>query len=144
MAAISAVTNERRANDGSFATIRNARRNLNGKCLIDRDTNDAPHPFSLSWTSYFELIEKHGPLKPLVDIQIRAPYFIHVRLVQNQLVYDREIDVRQTVQQFKKYLHELFHIPLARLRVFFVDELAFSMGLGGPEELKYPRRLLHT
>lgn len=52
--------------------------------------------------------------------------------------------MRQTVQQFKKYLHELFQIPLNRLRVFFVDDVAFNMGLAGPDELKFPQRLLHT
>jgi hypothetical protein len=52
--------------------------------------------------------------------------------------------VRQTVQQFKKYLHEIFQIPLTRLRVFYVDDVAFNMGVCGPEELKYPQRLLHT
>ncbi|CAF2779807.1 unnamed protein product [Rotaria sp. Silwood2] len=93
---------------------------------------------------YYELTEKHGNLKPLVDIKIRAPYLINVRLVYNQITHDKEIDVRQTVQQFKKYLHETFKIPLTRLRVFYVDDVAFNMGVCGPEELKYPQRLLHT
>ncbi|CAF4246803.1 unnamed protein product [Rotaria sp. Silwood2] len=93
---------------------------------------------------YYELTEKHGNLKPLVDIKIRAPYLINVRLVYNQTTHDKEIDVRQTVQQFKKYLHETFKIPLTRLRVFYVDDVAFNMGVCGPEELKYPQRLLHT
>jgi hypothetical protein len=67
-----------------------------------------------------------------------------VRLIYNQVIYDKEIDVRQTVQQFKKFLHEIFHIPLSRLRVFYIDDVAFNMGVCGPEELKYPQRLLHT
>jgi hypothetical protein len=41
-------------------------------------------------------------------------------------------------------IHELFQIPLTRLRVFYVDDVAFSMGVCGPEELKYPQKLLHT
>ncbi len=90
------------------------------------------------------MIERHGNLKPLVDIQIRAPYSHQVRLVYNQTTYEKEIDARQTVQQFKKYLQETFHIPSHRLRVFHVDDVAFSMGICGPEELKYPQRLLHT
>lgn len=90
------------------------------------------------------MTEKHGNLKPLVDIKIRAPYLTQVRLIYNQSTYDKELDVRQTVQQFKKHLHETFQIPLARLRVFYVDDVAFNMGVGGPEELKYPQRLLHT
>ncbi|CAF3746474.1 unnamed protein product [Rotaria sp. Silwood1] len=93
---------------------------------------------------YHELTEKHGNLKPLVDIKIRAPYLINVQLVHNQITYDKEIDVRQTVQQFKKYLHDIFQIPLTRLRVFYIDDVAFNMGVCGPEELKYPQRLLHT
>ncbi|CAF2918217.1 unnamed protein product [Rotaria sp. Silwood2] len=93
---------------------------------------------------YFDLIEKHGNLKPLVDIQIRAPYLMQVRLIYNQITYDKEIDIRQTVQQFKKYLQEIFQIPLNRLRVFYVDDVAFNMGVCGPEELKYSQRLLHT
>ncbi|CAF1117969.1 unnamed protein product [Rotaria sordida] len=93
---------------------------------------------------YFDLIEKHGNLKPLVDIQIHAPYLIQVRLIYNQIIYDKEIDIRQTVQQFKKYLQEIFQIPLNRLRVFYIDDVAFNMGICGPEELKYPQRLLHT
>ncbi|CAF3216133.1 unnamed protein product [Rotaria sp. Silwood2] len=40
--------------------------------------------------------------------------------------------------------HETFKIPLTRLRVFYVDDVAFNMGVCGPEELKYPQRLLHT
>jgi len=93
---------------------------------------------------YFELIEKHGNLKPLVDIKIRAPYLIQVHLIYNQITYDKEIDVRQTVQQFKKYLQEILHVPFNRLRIFYVDDVAFNMGVCGPEELKYPQRLLHT
>ncbi len=65
-------------------------------------------------------------------------------MIYNQDIYDKEIDVRQTVQQFKKYLHEIFQIPLTRLRVFYVDDVGFNMGVCGPEELKYPQRLLHT
>ena len=38
----------------------------------------------------------------------------------------------------------MFHIPLHRLRVFHIDDVAFNMGICGPEELKYPQRLLHT
>lgn len=91
-----------------------------------------------------DLIEKHGNLKPLADISIRASYLIQVHLVYNQVTYDKEIDVRQTVQQFKKYLQDIFHIPSNRLRVFYVDDVAFNMGFCGPEELKYPQRLLHT
>ena len=90
------------------------------------------------------MIEKHGPLKPLADIQIQASYLIQVQLIYNQTSYEKEIDVRQTVQQFKKYLQDLFGISAARLRVFYVDDMAFTMGLGGTEELKYPQRLLHT
>ncbi|CAF1240826.1 unnamed protein product [Adineta steineri] len=93
---------------------------------------------------YFELIEKHGNLKPLVDIKICAPYLKNVRLIYNQITYDKEIDDRQTVQRFKKYLHELFQIPLTRLRVFYVDDFAFNAGVGWPDELKYPQRSLHT
>ncbi|UJR31930.1 hypothetical protein I4U23_019403 [Adineta vaga] len=93
---------------------------------------------------YFELIEKHGNLKPLADITIRASYLIQVHLIYNHKTYDKEIDVRQTVQQFKKYLQEIFHIPWNRLRIFYVDDVAFNMGVCGPEELKYPQRLLHT
>lgn len=93
---------------------------------------------------YFELTSKHGHLQPLVDIKIRPAYLIQVRLIYNQTTIEKELDVRQTVQQFKKYLHESFQIPLVRIRVFYVDDFAFSMGVGGPEELKYPQRLLHT
>ena len=93
---------------------------------------------------YFELIERHGHLKPLVDIHIQASYLIQVRLIYNQMIYDKQIDVRQTVQQFKKYLQDLFDISSNRLRVFYVDDMALNMGLDGTEELKYPQRLLHT
>lgn len=67
-----------------------------------------------------------------------------MQLIYNQIIYEKEIDVRQTVQQFKKYLQDLFGISSNRLRVFHVDDMAFTMGLGGTEELKYPQRLLHT
>ena len=93
---------------------------------------------------YFELTSKHGHLKPLVDIKIRPAYLIQVQFIYNQTPIEKELDVRQTVQQFKKYLHEFYQIPLARLRVFYVDDVAFNMGVCGPEELKYPQRLLHT
>ncbi|CAF4481982.1 unnamed protein product, partial [Didymodactylos carnosus] len=93
---------------------------------------------------YYDLINKHGQLKPLVDIKIRAPYATTVTLVYNQYSIEKEIDLRQTVQQLKKLLETEFHVPASRMRLFYVDELAFNMGVGGPEELKYPQRLLHT
>lgn len=99
---------------------------------------------SLVVDRYFELIEKHGNLKPLVDIKIRAPYLAQVQLVYNQITQEKEIDLRQTVQQFKKYLGQIFHIPFNRLRLFHLDSEAFNMGIAGPEELKYPQRILHT
>lgn len=93
---------------------------------------------------YFELIERHGNLKPLVDIKIRAPHLVQVHLVYNQITHEKEIDVRQTVQQFKKNLGEIFHLPFQRLRIFHLDTVAYNMGIGGAEELKYPQRVLHT
>lgn len=132
--------NERQVNDDLFDTILNTRKNHRGQ-----STNEnVVHWISSVRLRYFELIEKHGQLKPLVDIKIRAPYLCTVRLVHNQISIEKEIDVRQTVQQLKKFLHELFHLPLNRLRVFYVDDVAFNMGVCGPEELKYPQRILHT
>ncbi|CAF1072943.1 unnamed protein product [Didymodactylos carnosus] len=93
---------------------------------------------------YYDLINKHGPLKPLVDIKILTPHLTTVHLVYNQYSIEKEIDLRQTVQQFKKLLETEFHVPVARMRLFYIDEVAFSMGACGPEELKYPQRLLHT
>ena len=134
----SPVLNVKQVNDDLFDIILNVMINRNGK----------PKGKTLRSTSfsfrYFELIEKHGQLKPLVDIKIRAPYLCTVRLVYNQQTIEKEIDVRQTVQQLKKMLHELFHLPLNRLRVFHVDDFAFNMGVCGPDELKYPQRILHT
>jgi len=132
---------EKQVKDDLFDIILNIMINHNGKnsLLI----NIQRKSFCLFYR-YFELIEKHGNLEPLVDIKIRAPYLIQVHLVHNQITYEKEIDVRQTVQQFKKYLHDIFNIPLNRIRVFHVDDVAFNMGLCGPEELKYPHRVLHT
>jgi hypothetical protein len=140
MEATSHVMNVKQVNDDLFVIILNVTTNHNGKL------NRRIHFLDVQVYSYryFELIEKHGQLKPLVDIKIRAPYLINVRLVHNQSTLDKEIDVRQTVQQFKKYLQEHFHIPMNRLRIFYVDDVAFNMGVCGPEELKYPQRLLHT
>lgn len=94
--------------------------------------------------SYFELIEKHGQLNPLVDILIDSAYLINVLLIFNQMQHQKMIDVRQTVRQFKTYLEQLFEVPLHRLRVFYIDDLTLTTGLGRPEELKYPQRFLHT
>jgi hypothetical protein len=133
---------EKQVNDDLFDIILNEMINHNGIDILD--INNHRSVLFSSFNRYFELIEKHGNLKPLVDIEIRAPYLNQVRLVYNQITYEKEIDVRQTVQQFKKYLQDIFHVPLHRLRVFHVDDVAFNMGLCGPEELKYPQRLLHT
>jgi hypothetical protein len=130
---------EKPVNEDLFVIILHGMINHNGK---KRKTFN--FILKIFFFRYFELIEKHGNLKPLVDIKIRAPYLVNVRLIYNQITYEKEIDVRQTVQQFKKYLHDIFQIPLTRLRVFFVDDVAFNMGVGGPEELKYPQKLLHT
>lgn len=132
--------NVKQVNDDLFVIIHNVMINHNGKIF----SLSSLFEFLSIIFRYFHLTEKHGNLKPLVDIKIRAPYLTQVRLIHNQITYDKEIDVRQTVQQFKKYLHEMFHIPLTRLRVFYVDDVAFNMGVGGPEELKYPQRLLRT
>jgi hypothetical protein len=94
--------------------------------------------------SYFDLIDKHGALKPLTNIRLKTSSMIRVRLIHQDIIHDKDIDVRQTVEQFKKYICQLFHLSSSRLRVFHVDDLAVTMGHGGPEELKYPQRLLHT
>jgi hypothetical protein len=142
MAAISPPTNARRANGASFGTTRNATTSRNGNAA--ERARRLALPFALPLPRYFELIERHGNLKPLVDIKISAPYLVRTRLVYNQITHEKVIDVRQTVQQFKKYVHELYQIPLARVRIFHVDDVAFSMGIGGPDEMKYPQRFLHA
>lgn len=125
-------------NDGLFAIILHVRINHYGSSPVRSVSR------SLFIDRYFELIEKHGNLKPLVDIKIRAPYLVQVHLVYNQITEEKEIDVRQTVQQFRKQLADIFQLPVRRLRLFHLDSVAFNMGIGGADELKYPQRILHT
>ena len=139
MVVISQRMNEKQVNDDLFVITLNVMINHRGRLL---DFSDPCQSFSRN--RYFELIEKHGNLKPLVDIKIRAPYLAQVHLVYNQITHEKEIDLRQTVQQFKKYLGEIFHLPFQRLRIFYLDTVAYNMGVGGADELKYPQRVLHT
>uniref|UniRef100_A0A182N2A2 Ubiquitin-like domain-containing protein n=1 Tax=Anopheles dirus TaxID=7168 RepID=A0A182N2A2_9DIPT len=91
---------------------------------------------------YYELIEVHGQLDPLVNIDLRPERKVKVRFTFEDKAIERTVDVNRTVSDLKSRLERLFDVPAARMRLFYVDQ--DFRDLQGLEEMKYPHKVLYS
>uniref|UniRef100_A0A182J9Z7 Uncharacterized protein n=1 Tax=Anopheles atroparvus TaxID=41427 RepID=A0A182J9Z7_ANOAO len=91
---------------------------------------------------YYELVEVHGKLDPLVNIDLRPERKVKVRFTFEDQSIERTVDVNRTVSDLKSRLERIFpDVPAARMRLYYVDQDLRDLGL---EEMKYPHKVLYS
>jgi len=89
-----------------------------------------------------ELIQIHGQLDPLVNIDLKPEIIIKVKIYHQDDCREENISVRKTVKYFKNLLQGWFNIAPANMRLYYYDqEMSKIMG---PEEMKWAQKGLYT
>jgi len=89
-----------------------------------------------------ELVDIHGLLDPLVNIDLSPDMNIKVCIYFKDQCREEHISVRQTVKQFKQTLHSYFGLPPANMRLWYYDQEMTK--IAGPEEMKFANKELYT
>ena len=134
-----------------IARLPNAKK-LNGSVINETEREEAERMFiryhmdheSLP-ERYHELVEIHGQLQPLVDIDLSrrdlADLIIHFEDINPFIM---KVDLDQTVKDFKKLLGDRLGQSCARLRIFYRDNDEEVYGERNDEELRKPYKQLYT
>lgn len=91
---------------------------------------------------YNELVQVHGKLDPLVNIDLTPESKVPVTIVCGEKCEQHTLDVYQTVSELKQKLEKFSGIPTHRMRVFYADQQVCSVI--GPEEMKFPNKRLYS
>ncbi|XP_067012028.1 tubulin-specific chaperone cofactor E-like protein [Anabrus simplex] len=125
---------------------------LNGGGLIDEEEReDAERAFIRYYMDkpesdrperYNDLVAIHGKLDPLVQIDLSPEKRVKVKLTCGETSEVRSIVVYQTVQELKQKLEAFANIPVAKMRLFYVDQ--DMKAIMGPEEMRFPNKQLYS
>lgn len=102
---------------------------------MDKPESDRPE-------RYIDLVAVHGKLDPLVNIDLSPERRVKVTISCGNSAEVRSIDVYQTVQELKQRLEAFSKIPVAKMRLFYVDQ--DMRNITGPEEMKFPNKQLYS
>lgn len=91
---------------------------------------------------YLDLVAVHGKLDPLVNIDLSPERRVKVTVTCGNSAEVRSIDVYQTVQELKQRLEAFSKIPVAKMKLFYVDQ--DMRNITGPEEMKFPNKQLYS
>lgn len=89
-----------------------------------------------------ELVEVHGILDPLVNIDLSPDVNVKVCIYFKDECREEKISVRQTVKQFKQTLHGYFGLAPGNMRLWYYDQEMTK--IAGPEEMKFTNKELYT
>jgi len=99
-------------------------------------------PEELRPSRWQELVDIHGLLDPLVNIDLTPEVNIKVCIYFKDQCREEHISVRQTVKQFKQVLHGYFGLAPANMRLWYYDQEMTK--IAGPEEMKFANKELYT
>ncbi|KAL5244492.1 hypothetical protein ACI65C_011902 [Semiaphis heraclei] len=102
---------------------------------MDKPENERPE-------RYYELVQIHGKLDPLVNIDLTPESKVQVKIICGDKCEQHILDVYQTVNELKQKLEKFSCIPAHRMRVFYMDQHVCSVI--GPEEMKFPNKRLYS
>lgn len=102
---------------------------------MDKPENERPD-------RYNELVQVHGKLDPLVNIDLTPESKVSVIIICGDKYEQHVLDVYQTVSEFKQKFEHFSGIPAHRMRVFYVDQQVSSVI--GPEEMRFPNKRLYS
>jgi len=124
---------------------------LNGGDKIpDNEREDAERAFIRFYMDeeekpkrYHELVEIHGRLDPLVNVDFEPNYHVKVKVCHKEdSMREEVINLKQTVAQFKGLLHQWFSVPTQNMKLYYCDQVMVQQT--GPEEMKWPNKALYT
>ncbi|KAL0829315.1 hypothetical protein ABMA28_004113 [Loxostege sticticalis] len=94
---------------------------------------------------YWELVQVHGKLDPLVSVDLRPEKRVNITFTCGSQQEVRTVDVYRTVADLKSKLEQLAGFPASKMRLFYVDqELREGELFPGPEEMKFPTKQLYS
>lgn len=102
---------------------------------MDKPESDRPE-------RYFELVQIHGKLDPLVNVDLRPEKRVRVTFTCGSNSEVRSVDVYRTVSDLKSKLEAFAGFSAAKMRLFYVDQDLRDMQ--GPEEMRYPSKQLYS
>eukprot|EP00092_Neocalanus_flemingeri_P028401 GFUD01030839.1.p1 GENE.GFUD01030839.1~~GFUD01030839.1.p1 ORF type:complete len:555 (-),score=121.26 GFUD01030839.1:265-1929(-) len=89
-----------------------------------------------------ELVDVHGLLDPLVNIDLSPDMNIKVSIYHKDECREESISVMQSVKQFKQLLQGYFNVAPANMRLWYYDQEMTK--IAGPEEMKFANKELYT
>lgn len=102
---------------------------------MDKPESDRPERF-------FELVQIHGKLDPLVNVDLRPEKRVKVTFTCGSNSEVRSVDVYRTVNDLKTKLEAFAGFSAAKMRLFYVDQ--DLRDIQGPEEMRYPSKRLYS
>lgn len=103
--------------------------------FLDTPEDERPSRFQ-------ELVEVHGLLDPLVNIDLTPEVNILVKIHHGESCREERISVRQTVKNFKLCIQSMFSIAPSNMRLYYYDQEMSK--ITGPEEMKWGSKGLYT
>ncbi|KAG5892455.1 hypothetical protein JTB14_009863 [Gonioctena quinquepunctata] len=102
---------------------------------MDKPESDQPE-------RYFELIQIHGKLDPLVNVDLRPEKRVKITFTCGENSEVRSVDVHRTVNDLKSKLEGFAGFTASKMRLYYVDQDFRDMQ--GPEEMRFPNKRLYS
>ncbi|XP_066245849.1 tubulin-specific chaperone cofactor E-like protein [Euwallacea similis] len=125
---------------------------LNGGGVISADEREAAErafiryymdkPESDRPERYFELVQKHGKLDPLVNVDLRPEKRVKITFTCGSNSEIRSVDIYRTVSDLKTRLEGFAGFPASKMRLFYVDQ--DLRDIQGPELMRFPSKQLFS
>lgn len=90
---------------------------------------------------YQELLQKHGKLDPLVNINLKPDKRVKVLLTYQDKSESRLVDIYRSVADLKLKLEKVIGIQANKMRLYYLDQDYREFG---PEEMRFPNKLLYS
>ena len=91
---------------------------------------------------YGDLINIHGKLEPLVNVDLTPEKRVTITVSCKEISERRCLNVYQTVAELKTKLDGFAGIPGRKMRLFYLDQE--MKGVTGPEEMRFPNKQLYS
>ncbi|CAG9836552.1 unnamed protein product [Diabrotica balteata] len=102
---------------------------------MDKPESDQPE-------RYFELIQIHGKLDPLVNVDLRPEKRVKVNFICGDISEIRSLDLFRTVWDLKVKLEPFAGFSASKMRLFYIDQ--DLRDIQGPELMKFPNKRLYS
>lgn len=120
---------------------------LNGSHISSSEREDAERAFIRYYMGkegkpgrYYELEAKHGKLDPLVEVDLAPQFKVTVMIQYGEHKMVHNLQLKQTVNEFKSSLQEFTGLQPVRMRLFYLDKGSAPC----PEEMKYGNKKLYS